>query len=206
MMPCLLMLIRAVKCSYSTATVAIFITSKNEPDPQLHLHLPQPGRDAAAEVQRHGIYTLNLSTSMSPTVQHYIKLGGFPSHLPRYFLILHLIHSCKWDFSHQLGSRPYWWSHALNFTGSPDFLMFFSQSSTCFLVLWRSFLSTSDSSYQFSQVPDGVVLDWWHDLALYTICWLSCQWCSLSPLSLFKTQYKGGDTFGHEMAPQCCPL
>lgn len=97
MMPCLLMLIRAVKCSYSTATVAIFITSKNEPDPQLHLHLPQPGRDAAAEVQRHGIYTLNLSTSMSPTVQHYIKLGGFPSHLPRYFLILHLFHSCKWD-------------------------------------------------------------------------------------------------------------
>lgn len=55
MMPSLLMLIRAVKSSYSTATVAISITYKNELDPQLHLHLPQPGRYAAAEVLRHGI-------------------------------------------------------------------------------------------------------------------------------------------------------
>lgn len=92
-----------------------------------------------------------------------VKLGVIPSHFRRYSLILHSTPSTAVSGisytvnSHiSLGSRPCWYIHALNFPGSPDFSMFFSQPSACFAVLWTLLLSRSDSSYHFPRYMMGL--------------------------------------------------
>lgn len=92
-----------------------------------------------------------------------VKLVGIPSHFRRYSLILHstpstAVSGISYTVNSyiSLGSRPCWYIQALNFPGSPDFSMFFSQPSACFSVLWTLLLSRSDSSYHFPRCIMGL--------------------------------------------------